>query len=147
MRRAQPHGFLNHQDPLTDFSAAEKWPSFLLQIGGNQRELIQGRLQVFHNLCRNHVGIGQVGGIFQALVLEPKDVKAPFVALCQFLITEALEALARFPLVATFRVVALHKIVEVGALQRIGLEGEVLVGAKVVDPERAIMSDPKFQSF
>jgi hypothetical protein len=36
---------------------------------------------------------------------------------------------------AVFRVVALKELVEVFAFQRIGLQGEVLVGSEIVDPE------------
>ena len=53
----------------------------LLQITGNQCKLIQRGLKVFHDLGRDHVRIGQVRGVFQAVVLQPEDVQAGFVAL------------------------------------------------------------------
>ena len=40
-----------------------------LQVRGNQRELVQRRLQVLGNLGRNDFGGGQIGGVFQTLVL------------------------------------------------------------------------------
>ena len=33
------------------------------------------------------------------------------------------------------RVIAFHELVKVFALERVGLEGEMLVGAEIVDPE------------
>ena len=65
-----------------------------------------------------------------------------FVASDQLVIIVGTPAAIRFllgprglALVAIGRVVALHELVEVFALQRIGLEREVFVDSKVVDPD------------
>ena len=52
-----------------------------LQIRRDLGELLQRRLQIFDDLGGDHVGVGQVGGVLQALVLEPEDVQAELVAL------------------------------------------------------------------
>jgi hypothetical protein len=69
-------------------------------------------------------------------------VAALRVALGEFFVGEALEALALFSLVAACSrfigvlcVIAGHKIIEVGAFQRIFFQREVFVSAQVVNPE------------
>lgn len=93
-------------------------------------------MQVFGDFGGDDFGGGEIGGVFEAVVFEPKDVEVGFVALDQVLVGERLEAVGLFALVAIFRTVAGDEVVEVGALQRIGFQGEVLVGAEVVDPKR-----------
>ena len=50
-------------------------------------------------------------------------------------IGEAFEALRFFPLVPILWIVAGDEVVELNALERIFFEGEMFVGAQVVDPE------------
>ena len=61
-------------------AAAKLFGHFGLQIPCNQLELRQCGLQVFDDLLRNHGGRGQVVAVGQALVLEPENVQAGFVA-------------------------------------------------------------------
>ena len=55
------------------------------QFGGDLGELFESGFQVLGDLKRDHVRIGQVGGVFQALVFEPEDIEARLVALDEFL--------------------------------------------------------------
>jgi len=68
---------------------------------------------------------------------EPEDIEIGFVALDQVFVGKASEALGFGPLMAIRGVVAAYKIIQVGAGEGVGLQGEVLVGAEIVDPERA----------
>ena len=80
-------------------------------------------------------GAGRLALSSSALVLQPEDVEVDLVALDELVVGEGLEALALLALVAVLRVVAGDEVVEVGALERVLLQREVLVGAQVVDPE------------
>jgi len=40
----------------------------LLQILCNCGELLECSFQILHNICRNHFGIGEVGGVFEGFV-------------------------------------------------------------------------------
>jgi len=53
----------------------------------------------------------------------------------QLLLAEALKALGLRPLEAVLGVKAGNEVVEVGPLEGILLEGEVLVGPQIIDPE------------
>ena len=90
----------------------------------------------------DHVGVGKIGGVFEGVVFEPEDVEAGFVAGDEFVVGVGTPAAVGFLVgpggfasVPIRRVVAFHELVEVFALERIGLEREVFVGAEVVDPE------------
>jgi hypothetical protein len=48
----------------------------LPQIFSNQGKLVQRSLQVLHDLGGDYVGRGEVGGVFQAVVLQTEDVEA-----------------------------------------------------------------------
>jgi hypothetical protein len=95
--------------------------SALAKVLGNQRKLVQRSLQVFHNFRRDHVRSRQVGGVFQAIVLQPEDVQACFVALNQVVVIEGMEAFGFFSLVAILCVVAGDEIVQILATQWISL--------------------------
>ena len=69
------------------------------------------------------------------VVLEPEDIEVDLVALEQVVVSEAVEPLGLVAGVAILRVIAGDEIVQVGALESIGLEREVLVGAQIVNPE------------
>jgi hypothetical protein len=49
----------------------------LLEIIRNLRKLFQRSFQVLGDLGGDDVRFGQVGGIFQAVVFQPKDVEVP----------------------------------------------------------------------
>jgi hypothetical protein len=89
-----------------------------------------------------NIGIGEIVGFFQAFVSEPEDVEAGLVAVDEFVIVVGspppvgiLFGPSRRPLIAVLGIVALNELVQVLTLQWIGLQGEVLVGSKIVDPE------------
>ena len=107
----------------------------LAQVLCDQGELVQRGLQILDDLGGDHVGGGEIGGVFQAVVFEPEDVQAGFVALDQVVVGEGVEALGLLALVAILGVVAGDEIVQVLAAQRVRLQREVLVGAEVVDPQ------------
>jgi hypothetical protein len=100
-------------------------------------ELIQGGLEVFDDLGGKNGRVGEFGGITQAVVAEPDDVEVGFVAFDQVFVGEGVEAFGFGPKVTVFRVVGANEIVEVGAGEGVGLQGEVLVGAEIVDPQGA----------
>jgi len=107
----------------------------LPQILGDQGEFVEGGLQVFYYLGGDYVGFGEIGGIFQAIVLQPENVQAGFVAFYQVVIVEGVEALGFLALVAIFGMVAGDKIIQVLAAQWVCLQREVLICAEVVDPQ------------
>ena len=51
------------------------------QIVRDFGELGEGGLKVFNDFLRDDVGIGEVGAVFEAIVLQPKNVEVEFVAL------------------------------------------------------------------
>ena len=56
------------------------------QIPHDLPELLQRRFQVFHDLLGDDIGIGEVVGGFEGVVLEPEDVEAGFIAADEFVI-------------------------------------------------------------
>jgi hypothetical protein len=52
-----------------------------LQICGDFGELGEGGLEIFHDFGCDDVGIGKVGAVFEAFVLDPEDVEVEFVPL------------------------------------------------------------------
>ena len=58
------------------------WPrSVGGEVGIDQGELVEGGLQVLDDLGGDDVGIGEVGGVLEALVAQPEDVEVGLVAL------------------------------------------------------------------
>ena len=55
--------------------------SGLRQFGLDRLELLQRSTQIFRDLGSDDVGIGEILGAFEAVVLEPEDVEAEFVPL------------------------------------------------------------------
>ena len=104
------------------------------EVGGDLLQLAQGGAEVFYDLFGNLVRRRQSGGVFCAFVAEPEDVQVGFIPLQEVLVAEAVEAFRLLALAAVLRVVAGYEIVQVGAGERVGLEGEMPVGAQVVDP-------------
>ena len=72
--------------------------------------------------------------MIEAVVLEPEKVQAGLVAGDELLVSEVPEPFGFPALVPILRVVAGDEVVQVVDLERLGLEGEVLVGAQVVNP-------------
>ena len=107
------------------------------QVHSNLLQLLQGGAEVFNDLVGDLVRGRQVGCVLHALVTQPEDVEIHFVPLHQVFVAEPAEALGLLALVASFRVIAGYEVVEVGAGERVGLEGESPVGAQVVDPQVA----------
>src|ERR1019366_1411195 len=107
------------------------------QVGGDLGELIEGSLQVFDDLGRGNSGVREVVGIAETVVAQPEDIEVGFVALDQVFVGEGSEALGFGPLVAVIRVVGADEIVQVATGEGVGLQGEVLVGAEIVDPQGA----------
>jgi hypothetical protein len=106
-----------------------------LQILRNRGELLQCGLQVFHDVEGDHAGGGEVGAFFEGVILEPEDVEVDLVAFDQVGVVEGFESFGFLAAVAVLGVVVSDEVIQVLALQRVFHEGEVLVGAKVVDPE------------
>src|SRR5712692_2927946 len=92
-------------------------------------------LQVFDDAGGQRAGGWQVVGVFEAFVTQPEEIEAQLIAFEQVIVAEGVETLVFLALVAVLGVVAGHEIVEVGACEGIGAQGEVLVGAQVVDPQ------------
>ena len=71
-------------------------------------------MEVFDYFFGQEVGVGEVGGVFEAFVAEPEDVEAGFVPLDEFLVAEGFEALGFLAVMAVGGVVALDEIFEIG---------------------------------
>jgi hypothetical protein len=54
----------------------------VLQVGSDFGELGESGLKILYDFRRNHIGIGQIGAVFEAFVFQPDDVEVEFVALC-----------------------------------------------------------------
>ena len=113
-----------------------------LQTAQHALDLFQRGLQVVGNFLREDVRRGEVGAVFQRLIPQPRDIQVEFVACGQFFVGEHAPPAAGvfftprgLTLEAVFRVVASNKFIQIGALQHAGFQGEVLVGAEIVDPE------------
>ena len=98
------------------------------QVGLDQLELRQRGAEVLDDLGGDQVRVVEAGGVFKAVVLEPEDVEAELVALKEVVITVGTPAALRvrlgprrLPVVAVRGVVAGDELVEVGALQGVGL--------------------------
>ena len=99
--------------------------------------------QVVRDLLRQQVRFGQARRVLKALVAQPEEVEAHFVAREDLLVGVRPPAAfgrrlgpSRLAVVAVGGAVAGDEVIEVGARHALGLEREVLVGAKVVDPHR-----------
>ena len=84
----------------------------------------------------------QVGAVFERFVFEPEDVEVELVALQQVVIIVNAPATLRVlirprrrPFVSVLWIIASDEIVKVGAFERVLLESEMLVGAKIVNPK------------
>ena len=118
-----------------------------LQILCDGGELFEGGFEVGDDFGGEDVGVGEVGRVFEGIVLEPEDVEVGFVAFDQVVVGERFEAVRFFTVVpsagrtclvfGTFRFaeVAGDEVVEVGALDGVFFEGEMFVGTEVVNPE------------
>jgi len=60
--------------------------SFGSKLGRQLTELLQRAPEVVDDLGRQEVGVGEVGGVFEALVAEPKDVEVELVPSHQFVV-------------------------------------------------------------
>ena len=54
--------------------------SFNTQVRGDFAKLFEGGFEIFNDFLGQNVGIGEVVGLFEALVSEPEDVEAGLVA-------------------------------------------------------------------
>jgi hypothetical protein len=77
----------------------------------------------------------EIRRVFQRFVFESEDIEVDLVAFDEVLVGEALEAFGLGALVAVRGVVAGNKFVEVRTLQLVFLQGEVLVGPKIINPQ------------
>ena len=84
------------------FNALMKHESVLLvthrslslpQLFADAFELLKGRLKVLCDVSGEDIGVWEVGGLFEAIVLQPEDVQARLVPLDEFLVWEALALL------------------------------------------------------
>ena len=92
-------------------------------------------MEVFGDLGGEDGGGGEVVDVFEAFVAEPEEVEADLVAGDELVVGVPLEAVGLLALVAVAGLVGGYEVVEVGPGQGVLLEGEVLVGAEVVDPQ------------
>ena len=114
-------------DPLLDLGVA--------QCGRHRRELLQRGLEILHDLGGDHLRRRQIFRVLQRLVPQPEDVERRLVARHQLLVVERTEALCLLARGSIIGVVAPDEVVEIRARQLPRLQGEVLVGSEVVDPE------------
>jgi hypothetical protein len=107
----------------------------LPQILRDQGKFVKRGLQILDDLRCDYIGGWQIGSVFQAIVFEPEDVQAGFIAFDQLVIREGVKALGLLALVTILCFVAGYEVIQVLAAQRIRLQGEVFIGAEVVDPK------------
>jgi hypothetical protein len=100
-----------------------------MQIRRYQGKLIERSLQILDDLSGDHIGGRQVGGVLQAVVLEPENVEAGLVTLYQLFIGERMQTLRLFPLVSVLGFVAGDEVVQVFPARRVRLQREVFVRA------------------
>lgn len=110
-------------------------PLFLFELLADAQKLFQRRLEVLDDLQGQDLGLGEVLGVFEALVFQPEDVQVRLVPLHKLVVREGPEPLVLPPLVPVLGVVALDELPEVLRPEGIGLEGEMLVRPQIVDPE------------
>ena len=79
-------------------------------------KLIERSFQVFGNFGSNHIGVGQIGGVFQTFVPQPEDVQVHLVAFEQVLVSEGLESFRFLPVVPILGVIAGYKIIQMVTL-------------------------------
>ena len=101
--------------------------------------MFEGGFEVVDDFLGDDVGVGKIGGVFEGVVFEPEDVEAGFVAGDEFVVVIGAPAAigllvgpGRLAVVTVapgllvrpveIAVVALHELVEVFALEGIGLE-------------------------
>ena len=105
----------------------------LLQLRRDLHELVQRRLKIFSDLRCDHIRFWQVCRIFQAVIFQPEDIQAHLVAFNQLIVAEYMKAFAFLTLVPVLRFVARDEVIEVGPLQRVRLQREVLIRAEVIE--------------
>jgi hypothetical protein len=92
--------------------------------------MLKRGLEVVGDFLSQHVGRGEIVGVFEALVFEPEDVEVHFVALGEIVVAERAPAavrvligvprrLAKVPLA---RPVAFDELIEIGALEVVKLK-------------------------
>lgn len=106
------------------------------------REQFEGVLQVLDHFVGQFVGFGEVGAVFDGLVLEPGEVEVEFVAFFELrpvvrapAAVRIVFAPRRLALVERAGAIAGVEIIEVGEGDRLLFEGKMEVGAQVIDPQ------------
>ena len=101
-------------------------------------------MQIVGDFLGQDAWVGQVFAVFQRIIFEPEDVEVGFVAFDDLFVGEAAPSavgvLVLGPILPSFFAgffgfVESDELVEVGSCKRAGFEGEVLIGAEVVDPQ------------
>jgi hypothetical protein len=72
----------------------------------------------------SHFGGGQIRSFLERVVFRLEDVEVELVAFGQFFVGEGFESLTLFSIATVLRVIAFDKVVQVGALERVFLEGK-----------------------
>src|SRR5665647_2861539 len=106
------------------------------KCGCDSLELGQRSGQVLNDFAGDDLRGRQVVQVLQGLVTQPCDVEVGLVPCHQLVVGEEPEALRHHPLRASLaRRKALDELVKMVTPQRVLLQGEVLVGAQVIDPQ------------
>lgn len=91
-----------------------------------------------------YFSIWQILAVFERIIFEPEDVEVGFIAFDDLVVVKgspaAVGVLVFRPILTSlfagiFGFIEVDELVEVGSLERVGFEGEVYVGAEVVDPQ------------
>ncbi len=102
--------------------------AFLTQIGSNSFELLQGSRETLDDLFSDDLRRRQVGGILNRRILDVSPyVEIEAGPLRELLVGPALKPLGLRTLAQRPRPEDVNEVVEIGALQGLCLEGEVLV--------------------
>ena len=106
-------------------------------------ELSEGGLEVFDDVGGDDLGSGKIGAVFEGFVFQPENIQVDLVAFDQVFVfvgsPAAFLVLLRpggLSFVAVLWIVAGDEVIEITALEGVFFEGEMQVGAQVVDPER-----------
>jgi len=111
--------------------------------------LFEGGFEVFQDVRGDDVGSRKVRRVFEGLVFEPKDIEVDLVALDEVVVGKRLETFAFRALVTVLGVIAGNELVQVGALQLVFFQGEVLGldrdGAEPASPTRVSQRNALFR--
>lgn len=108
---------------------------FSAQVLGYGHELLQRTLQIFDDAGGDFSRRQKIVCAFETFVAQPEEIQAELVAFEEFFVAEWAKPLALLALLKMAGTIRGHKVIKMAAGERIGAQGEIHIGAQVVDPE------------